>query len=151
MRTPRFALAIAIALLCATPALADNTARIAGYDVLVRAGRPAKLRAKFESKGMIGYSGVENESIDFWLTGEPSPGGKPGTQPLETPRFLGSGRTDANGTGELEWTPEGQGSYEVEARVRKGSSYVASPAPLEVLVAAHDRLLALVAIEGTLT
>jgi hypothetical protein len=130
----------------------DAAGRLAAYDSLVRAGRGTKLHAKLEGKGMLGvYSSVEGEFLDFWLTGEPVPGGKPGTQTLEKEKFLGSGKTDSNGVGELEWTPEAPGAYEVEVRVRKGSKYVAIPSTLDVLAAAPDRPLTLVTIEQTLT
>jgi len=104
---------------------------------------------------MLGYSSVEGEFLDFWITGEPQKDGKPGVQNLEKEKFLGSGKTDSNGFGEVEWTPEGSpaptGSFEVEARVRKGSKYVAVPATLDVLIASPDRPITLVSIEQTLT
>ncbi|HZU96798.1 MAG TPA: hypothetical protein VFF73_08915 [Planctomycetota bacterium] len=152
MRLPR--VLVLVALLAGT-ALADDTpARLAGYDAIARTGHAVKLRAKLEGKGVLGvYSSVEAEFLDFWLTGEPNKDGKPGVATLEKEKFLGTAKTDSNGIGELEWTPETpyQGSLEVEARVRKGSKYVAVPATLDVLLANHDRPLTLVTIEQTLT
>jgi hypothetical protein len=143
---------VALVLTASAARAGDETpARLSAQDAIVRAGKPAKLRARLEGKGLVTYSGVEGESVDFWLVAEPLPGGKPGGQTLEKARFLGSGRTDASGWGELEWTPEATGSYEVEVRVRHGSSYVAIPAPLELLVATHERPIAAVIIEHTLT
>jgi hypothetical protein len=149
----RLALSLGVLVALGVPALADETAgRIAAFDGLVRLGKPVKLRAKLEGKGMLGvYSSVEGESLDFWLTAEPAAGGKPGVATLEAEKFLGGGKTDSSGIGELEWTPEAVGSYEIEARVRKGSKYVAIPAALDVLCAAHERPITLVTIEQTLT
>lgn len=142
-------------LLGSRPARADDTpARLAGFDALARNGKAVKLRAKLEGKGMVGvYSSVEGEFVDFWITGEPAKD-KAGMQVLEKEKFIGSGKTDSNGFGEVEWTPEAgaaPGGYEVEARVRKGSKYVAVPATLDVLIAASDRPITLVSIEETLT
>jgi hypothetical protein len=151
-----FAAALVAALASvAAPARADDTpARLAAQDALARAGKPVKLHAKLESKGLLGvYSSVEGEFLDFWLTGEPSKDGKPGVVVVEKERFLGSAKTDSNGAGELEWTPDEKaaGSFEVEVRVRKGSKYVVVPATLDVLIAHHERPLAVVSIEQTLT
>lgn len=146
---------VAVALVAGTARAEDTPARLAGYDTLARSGHEVKLRAKLEAKGMIGvYSSVEGEFLDFWLTGEPLKDGKPGLQVLEKEKFLGSAKTDSNGIGELEWAPDDKtaaGSFEVEARVRKGSKYVAVPATLDVLLAQHERPLTIVSIEGTLT
>lgn len=150
--TVRCALLLLGLLLAAGPALAeDAAARIAAYDALVRSGKSAKLRAKLEGKGLLGvHSSVEGEYVDFWLTAEPAPGEKPGTQNLEKERFLGSGKTDSSGIAELEWKPDAAGSYEIEVRVRKGSKYVAIPASLELLCSQSGRLV-LATIEETLT
>ncbi len=134
----------------------DKPARVAGFDSIARAGKAVKLRAKLEGKGMVGvYTSVEGEFLDFWITGEPAKDkeGKPSIQTLEKEKFVGSAKTDSNGFGELEWTPEGNatGGFELEVRVRKGSKYVAVPATLDVLIAAHDRPITLVSIEETLT
>lgn len=149
-----FASSVALVVVAlATPARAeDKAARISAFDVLARTGKATKLRAKIEGKGMLGvYSGLEGENLDFYEVAEPAPGGKPGTQTLEKSKFVGSARTDASGVGELEWTPEAQGSYELEVQVRKGSAYTAVPAPLALLVAARDKPIAIVTIEHTLT
>jgi hypothetical protein len=154
MRLPIFAPLLLAALLAPSTAHAEDTAaRIAGYDALARVGKTVKLRAKLESKGMIGFSSAEGKTVDFWLTGEPAKDGKPGVQILEKEKFLGSAKTDSNGIGELEWTPEEKtpGSFEVEVRVSKDSKLVAVPATLDVLFAKHDRPLAVVTIEQTLT
>ena len=70
---------LALAALVAFPRPAraeEKAARLAAFDVLVRQGKPAKLRARLEGKGMLGvYSAVEGESVDFWEVAEPVAGG----------------------------------------------------------------------------
>lgn len=134
-------------LLAAPPAARAETKQgeLRATDVLGRPGRSVKLRAKLQRKGFMGINpDVKGEPLDFYLVGEDG-------RALEEGRFLGTGETSNDGDAELEWTPPAAGQFDVEVRVRRGSSYVALPAPLLVAVPAPDRAVILVQVDGTVS
>lgn len=139
--------AAALALLLgATPALAQPTAaELRATDALGRPGRALKLHAKLERKGFMGINpDVDKEPLDYFLMVQDG-------RPLEEPRFLGTGETDDDGDAELEWTPPAAGQFELEVRVRRGSQYVALPAPLIVAIPPPERTVILVQVDGTVS
>ncbi|RMG16964.1 MAG: hypothetical protein D6731_05040 [Planctomycetota bacterium] len=134
------------ALLGLLPALARaDEAQLTGYDALGRAGRAVRLLAKLETAGMLGvHPDVEEEPLDFFLV-------RANGKELERPKFLGTGETDDDGVATVEWTPPGPGRFAIEARVRKGSQYVALPAEIVVLVPRKERAVILVQVDRTLS
>lgn len=150
MTKKTFALAGLVALLGlplgAAPARAQSkAAELRATDALGRPGRALKLHAKLERKGFMGINpDVDEEPLDFFLVAQDGAA-------LEEARFLGTGETDDDGDAELEWTPPAAGQYELEIRVRRGSNYVALPAPLCVAVPPPDRTVLLVQVDGTVS
>jgi len=129
----------------AAPAAAGTSAKIRGEDALGRAGRAVTLRAKLEQEGLLGIDpDVEEEPLDFFLVE------RDGSE-LEEARFLGSGETDDDGFAETEWTPDEPGTYVVEARIRRGSDYVAFPAPILVAIPPPERAIILVQLDETVS
>lgn len=133
-----------LGLLLADPACAQGTAaELRATDALGRPGRALKLRAKLERKGFMGINpDVAKEPLDFFLVSHDG-------NALAEPRFLGTGETDDDGDAELEWTPPEAGQYELEVRVRRGSKYVAMPAPLCVAAPRPERTVIVVQLDGT--
>jgi hypothetical protein len=130
----------------AAPARADSkAAELRATDALGRPNRAMKLHAKLERKGFMGINpDVDGEPLDFFLMAQDG-------APLAEARFLGTGETDDDGDAELEWTPPAAGQYELEIRVRRGSNYVALPAPLCVAIPPPDRTVLLVHVDGTVS
>ncbi|MCO5172350.1 MAG: hypothetical protein M9894_39125 [Planctomycetes bacterium] len=143
-----FAGAALLALLLAPPPVAraeSKPAELRATDALGRPGRAVKLRAKLQRKGFMGINpDVKGEPLDFYLVGEDG-------RALEEARFLGTGETSKDGDAELDWTPSAPGQFDVEARIRRGSSYVALPAPLVVAVPPPERGVILVQVDGTVS
>ena len=138
-------LCVALLLAAPTPALADSAAELSAFDVLCRAGRTATLRAKMESKGILGINpDVEDETLDFYLLRRDG-------ADLAEPKYLGSGDTNDDGIAELEWEPKDPAQYELEVRVRRGSEYVALPAPIFVAVPPPEKAIVLVHLDGTVS
>ncbi len=146
-RTTALAAAALLALLLgAAPARAQaKEAQLRATDALGRPGRVIKLHAKLERKGFMGINpDVDKEPLDYFLLAADG-------RALDEARFLGTGETDDDGDAELEWTPPGPGQYELEVRVRRGSQYVALPAPLCVAVPPPERAVILVQVDGTVS
>lgn len=138
-------LLVSCALLACCGNAAAKDAEIGGYDVITRPGRAVQLQAKLESKGLMGINpDVEGEPLDFFLVSRDG-------RELDAPKFLGTGETNDDGIGVLEWRPEEPGRYLLEVRVRRGSQYVALPAPILVAVPPKDRTILLVQIDGTVS
>jgi hypothetical protein len=134
----------ALLLAAAAPALGQDSkaAELWGRDVVSRPGREVKVHAKLERKGMLGINpDVEAEPLDFFLVAQD------GVR-LGEARFLGTGETDDDGDAELAWTPPTAGQYELEVRVRRGSTYVALPAAVCVAVPPPERPIVLVQVDG---
>jgi hypothetical protein len=140
------ALLAALTLFGLAPASASaKEASLGGYDVISRPGRTVTLRAKLESKGMMGINpDVEDEPLDFFLVRQDG-------KDLESPKFVGTGETDDDGLAKLEWKPASAGQYELEVRVRRGSEYVAMPAPVLVSIPPKGRTILLIQIDGTVS
>jgi hypothetical protein len=144
----RTGLIVCALLLLAAPAALpqDTAAELGAPDALGRPGRALKLRAKLEKKGILGINpDVKGEPLDFYLVTQdaaPLPDGG---------KFLGSGDTDGDGNAEFEWTPPGPGQYACEARIRRGSKYIALPAPFFLAVPPSDRPVILVNVDGTVS
>lgn len=138
--------AVLALLLGAAPAHAQpKAAELRATDALGRPGRALKLHAKLERKGFMGINpDVDKEPLDYFLMAQDG-------SALEQPRFLGTGETDDDGDAELEWTPPAAGQYELEVRVRRGSQYVARPAPLVVAIPPAERTVILVQVDGTVS
>jgi hypothetical protein len=138
--------AVSVVLLGATPARADSkAAELRGTDALGRPGRVLKLHSKLERKGFMGINpDVKGEPLDFYLVVQDG-------RALEESKFLGTGETDDDGDAMLEWTPPAAGQFELEVRVRRGSTYVALPATLIVAVPPPERGVILVQVDGTVS
>lgn len=138
--------ALAALLLCAAPARAQaKPAELRATDALGRPGRALKLHAKLQRKGILGINpDVDEEPLDFFLMAQDG-------RALAEPRFLGTGETDDDGDAELEWTPPAAGQFDLEVRVRRGSNYIALPAPLCVAAPPPERAVILVQVDGTVS
>lgn len=122
----------------AAPVLAwsNKTGKLQGYDAVGKPGAAVKVRAKLERviKGLdkVGINpDVEGETLTFFLVEQPV------TDPhytvvLEEAKYLGKAKTNSSGFAELDFTPSRTGIYKLEARIKKGSEYMAFPAPLIV-------------------
>lgn len=123
----------------------NKVAEITPYDVLGRAGRAVELKIKLERKGMLGINpDVSGEAIDFFLV-------RRDAVELSDPEYLGAGETDSNGIAVSEWKPGATGQFVVQARIRRGSEYMALPADLVVAVPPADRAVILVQIDETVS
>lgn len=140
---PILALCLGALLSLTGASLADSKeASITAYDVLGRPGRAVKLVARLQRVGLLGINpDVAKEPLDFYLTAADG-------KDLAEARFLGSGETDGDGWARVEWKPEQPGRYDLEARIRRGSAYVAFPAPLHVAVPASEQAVVLVMVDG---
>jgi hypothetical protein len=137
------ALCAGLLTLCSEAEAKDAT--LMGYDVICRSGRTAKLKAKLESKGFMGINpDVDKEPIDFFVVGI---NGKE----LADPKFVGTQKTNDDGVATLKWKPDAPGQYELEARVRRGREYVATPAPIWVAIPDPKRTIILVQIDNTVS
>lgn len=137
----------AVLLLPLEQARADDGkgAELRALDSVGRPGRTLKLRAKLERTGLLGINpDVAGEPLDFFLL---SHDGKP----VEPAKFLGTGDTNKDGDAEVEWEPAGAGQFELEVRLRRGSKYVALPAPCVVAVPPADRTIVLVHVDKTVS
>ncbi|MGE0712724.1 MAG: hypothetical protein AB7N76_33550 [Planctomycetota bacterium] len=133
-----------LVLACALPAAAKE-AKLTGFDALGRVGRKVDLKAKLETKGMLGIDpDVKGASLDFFVMA------KDGAE-LKKPMFLGTGKTNDDGVATVDWKPDEAGRYTCEARVRRGSEHTAAPAQLLVAVPAEGRPILLVQIDGTVS
>ena len=145
--SPLVVCACAVALLgLAGPVRAESKeASITAHDAIGRHGRPIKLVARLQRVGLLGINpDVSKEPLDFYLMAVDG-------QELPEARFVGSAETDADGWVKLEWKPEQPGRYDLEARIRKGSAYVAFPAPIHVAVPAPEQPVLLVFVDGTVS
>lgn len=130
---------------CAAAQAAPKDAMISAFDAVGRAGRPVKLVARLQQQGMLGINpDVGKEPLDFYLV-------RADGRELAEAKFLGSGETDSDGWGNLEWKPDAPGRYDLEARIRRGSQYVAFPAPLHVAVPHPEQTVILVHLDGTVS
>ncbi len=126
-------------------AAAATEASLTGYDLLTPPGRTVSLRAKLERKGVMGINpDVKGESLDYFLVTRDG-------EDLDPAKYLGSGRTDGNGFATIEWPVEAPGQYLVEARIRRGSDYVALPARIRVAAPPADRSIVLVQLDETVS
>ncbi|MDF1664786.1 MAG: hypothetical protein P1V97_23705 [Planctomycetota bacterium] len=128
---------IALFLALTNPAFAgDKAAKIQGYDTVTNPGVAVYVKAKLErvidGLNRLGIRpDVEGERLRFFLIE------KPGKNPfktveLEEAELVGKAKTNSDGFASLEYTPKKEGLYVIEARLRKGSSYVALPGPLTI-------------------
>jgi hypothetical protein len=130
--------------LLAAPAAAKE-AKLTGFDTLARKGRKVTLRAKLETKGMLGIDpDVKGASLDFFITK------KDGAE-LKKPYFLGTGKTNDDGIATTDWKPDATGRFTCEARVRRGSDYSAAPGLILVACPPEGRPIVLVQIDGTVS
>lgn len=125
-------------------ARAEGTeAELRAVDALGRPGRAIKLRAKLEQRGILGID-VATEPLDFFLVAQDG-------KALEAPKFVGTGDTGKDGTAELDWEPPAAGQFELEVRLRKGSKYVALPAPCVVAAPPPERSVLLIHVDQTVS
>ncbi len=135
--------ALCLALLAAPAAAQAKAAKLRANDAIGRPGRAIELLARLQSELALGIGrDVSKEPIDFFLVA------KDGAA-LPEAKFLGTGETDGDGKAAFTWTPEGPGTWRVEARVRRGSGYVALPAPAVVAVPPPERTVIVVHLDGT--
>lgn len=131
-------------LLGAAGALAaPKDATIHAGDALGRVGRTVKLEGRLQRQGIISTD-VGKEPLDFFLVRQDG-------KELPEAKFIGSGETNSDGFAALEWKPEGPGRYDLEVRIRKGSDYVAFPAPIHVAIPPAEQTVVLVQVDGTVS
>lgn len=122
---------------------AGKDATIHAVDAVGRVGRPVKLEGRLQRQGLIATD-VGKEPLDFYLV-------RVDGRELAEAKFVGSGETNSDGFAGLEWKPDAPGRYDLEVRVRKGSEYVAFPAPIHVAVPPPEQTVILVHVDGTVS
>ena len=112
------AAALALLLTLVGTSASAKEAKLTGFDALARKGRKVVLKAKLETKGIMGIDpDVKGASLDFFVTQ------KDGAD-LKKPDFLGTGKTNDDGIATVDWKPDAAGRYTVEARVRAPLKYL---------------------------
>lgn len=149
--TTRRLCALLLTLLALAPTLPaaradDGTeAELRAVDALGRPGRAIKLRAKLERRGILGINpDVATEPLDFFLVAQDG-------KPVDPAKFVGTGETGKDGGAELDWEPPSAGQFELEVRLRRGSKYVALPAPCVVAVPPAERTVLLIHVDQTVS
>ncbi|MCA8922313.1 MAG: hypothetical protein KDD82_10920 [Planctomycetes bacterium] len=136
---------LALALCCALTAEAKTEATLTGQDGLAKVGQPVTLKAKLERSGILGINpDVSEEKLDFFLV---SRDGKE----LSEAQFIATGKTDDDGTASVDYTPDETGLLLIEARVRRGSDYIAFPAEILIGVPDPKRPILLVQVDQTVS
>lgn len=115
---------------------ASKAAKIQGYDTVTNPGVAVYVKAKLErvidGLNRLGIRpDVEGERLRFYLIE------KPGKDPFKTVELdkvelIGKAKTNSDGFASLEYTPKKLGLYVIEARLRRGSDYIALPGPLTI-------------------
>lgn len=137
-------LILALGLIAAAPATAKE-GKLTGFDVLARKGRKTKIKAKLETKGFMGIDpDVKDAPLDFFVVAKNG-------EELKRPNFLGTQKTDDDGTATFVWTPDEEGQFSLIARLRKGAEHTAAPAQIHVAIPAEKRPIMIIQLDGTVT
>jgi len=116
--------------LCCLAAEAKTEATLTGQDALAKVGSTVTLKAKLERSGILGINpDVSEEKLDFFVVSHDG-------HELPEAKFIATSKTDDDGIASVDFKPSEPGQYLIEARVRRGSDYIAFPA--EILIAAPD-------------
>ncbi|MEZ6185120.1 MAG: hypothetical protein R3F62_08950 [Planctomycetota bacterium] len=131
--------------LCAGLAHAKTEATLTGQDGLAKLGQTVSLEAKLERSGILGINpDVTGEKLDFFVVRHDG-------LDLSEAQFIATGKTDDDGVAKVDFKPTETGLYTVEARIRRGSDYMAFPAEILIGVPAEDRPILLVQVDQTVS